>query len=259
MSRSIDLDIEVPGTPEEVWEAVATGPGITAWFVPATVEPREGGEATFDFGPGLGVDHSTVTAWDPPRRFVGESTTEGQTFAAEWLVEAKGEGTCVVRLIFSGFGDGAEWDDQYDGTTKGWQLFMYNLRLYLTHFRGQPCRSVLVHGSAGDIDLAEAWPAVLKAVGFTEPQLGEELSNEGTDAPTFGGRVERVTDNMVTFLLDQPGPGVGVVGAERYGGSIMTMVYLWLFGDDAATTAGREEPRWRRWMQEHFPPAPPPA
>ena len=36
--RAIDLDIEVPGTPEEVWEAVASGPGITAWFVPAKVE-----------------------------------------------------------------------------------------------------------------------------------------------------------------------------------------------------------------------------
>ena len=41
-TRAIDLDIEVPGTPEEVWEAVASGPGITAWFVPAKVEGRAG-------------------------------------------------------------------------------------------------------------------------------------------------------------------------------------------------------------------------
>jgi uncharacterized protein YndB with AHSA1/START domain len=25
--------IEVPGTPEQVWEAIATGPGTEAWFV----------------------------------------------------------------------------------------------------------------------------------------------------------------------------------------------------------------------------------
>ena len=54
-SRAIDLSVEVPGTPEQVWEAIATGPGITAWFVPHTVEGRAGGEVTMDFGPGYGV------------------------------------------------------------------------------------------------------------------------------------------------------------------------------------------------------------
>ena len=31
--RSIQVEVEVPDTPEEVWQA--TGPGISAWFVPA--------------------------------------------------------------------------------------------------------------------------------------------------------------------------------------------------------------------------------
>ena len=45
-TRAIDLEIEVPGTPEEVWEAVASGPGITAWFVPAKVDGRVGGRSS---------------------------------------------------------------------------------------------------------------------------------------------------------------------------------------------------------------------
>ena len=32
--RSIQVEVEVPGTPEEVWQAIATGPGISSWFVP---------------------------------------------------------------------------------------------------------------------------------------------------------------------------------------------------------------------------------
>ncbi len=32
--RSVQVDVEVPGTPEEVWQAIATGPGISSWFVP---------------------------------------------------------------------------------------------------------------------------------------------------------------------------------------------------------------------------------
>ncbi len=32
--RSVQAEVEVPGTPEEVWQAIATGPGVSAWFVP---------------------------------------------------------------------------------------------------------------------------------------------------------------------------------------------------------------------------------
>ena len=43
--RSIELEVEVQGTPEEVWRAIATGPGISSWYVPHVVEEREGGTA----------------------------------------------------------------------------------------------------------------------------------------------------------------------------------------------------------------------
>ena len=51
--RWIAVEAEVPGTPEQVWRAIASGAGISAWFVPSTVEEREGGQATASFGPGM--------------------------------------------------------------------------------------------------------------------------------------------------------------------------------------------------------------
>ena len=44
--RSVQVEVEVPGTPEEVWQAIATGPGISSWFVPTRSEERgrAGGE-----------------------------------------------------------------------------------------------------------------------------------------------------------------------------------------------------------------------
>jgi uncharacterized protein YndB with AHSA1/START domain len=42
--RFVEAEVEVPGTPEAVWQAIATGPGISAWFVPAEVDWRVGGE-----------------------------------------------------------------------------------------------------------------------------------------------------------------------------------------------------------------------
>jgi uncharacterized protein YndB with AHSA1/START domain len=38
--RSVQIEIEVPGTPEEVWQAIATGPGISSWLLPAEFEER---------------------------------------------------------------------------------------------------------------------------------------------------------------------------------------------------------------------------
>jgi len=40
--RSIQVEVEVPGTPEEVWQAIATGPGISSWMVPAEFEVQGG-------------------------------------------------------------------------------------------------------------------------------------------------------------------------------------------------------------------------
>ena len=51
--RSIQVEVEVPGTPEQVWEAIATGSGISSWFVPTEMEGRVGGIMTCHFAPGM--------------------------------------------------------------------------------------------------------------------------------------------------------------------------------------------------------------
>lgn len=39
---TLAVEFEVPGTPEEVSQAIATGPGTSSWFVPAEFEERDG-------------------------------------------------------------------------------------------------------------------------------------------------------------------------------------------------------------------------
>ena len=259
--RAIDLDIEVPGTPEEVWEAVASGPGITAWFVPARVDGRLGGTCELDFGPGVGVETARITAWEPPRRLVAEVAAEGRpAFAMEWLVEARDGGTCVVRLINSGFGSGADWDAEYDATEAGWRLFLYNLRLYLTHFPGRRCSSVLVNGHAdGPVD--RAFGELAAALGLPAgASQGERVAATAPGAPPLAGVVERAAPNMLTLLLERPAAGIAFVVCEPAGdGSAHASVYLYLFGDGAAEAAARDEPGWRAWVQRHFPAAEAPA
>src|SRR5947209_1744209 len=112
--RSIQVEVEVPGRPEEVWQAIATGPGVSSWFVPT--ETREDGTVVSHFGPGMDVV-ARSTAWDPPRRFAAEAEPGpgAPTMATEWIVEARSGGTCVVRVVHSLFASTDDWDDQLEG------------------------------------------------------------------------------------------------------------------------------------------------
>lgn len=252
-TRSIRLEQEVPGTPEQVWEAVASGPGISAWFVRAEVEPREGGAVSLDFGLGA-PSTGQVTVWDPPRRFVyGSFADDPGAIAYEFLVEAGSGDTCVVRMIASGFGTGAEFDGEYDGQTGGWKLFLSNLRLYLTHFPGQQGASVVVNGSGSGTN-AEAWAALVAALGLPPGAAdGERVATAG-DAPALAGTVEpAMPAGMLALVLDTPVPGIGFVAAEGVGEHVSMSVYLYLFGADAPAAAARDEREWQAWMQAHFP------
>jgi uncharacterized protein YndB with AHSA1/START domain len=99
--RRFELEVEVPGTPEQVWEAIATGAGTECWFIPAEIDEREGGTVSLDIGSGM-AEAGVVTAWDRPRRFAYEEQWEApeggsERIATEFLVEARAGGTCVVR------------------------------------------------------------------------------------------------------------------------------------------------------------------
>jgi uncharacterized protein YndB with AHSA1/START domain len=247
--RTIVHEIEVPGTPEQVWQAIATGPGISAWFVPTELAEQEGGIVTQEFGPGMTVE-GHVTAWDPPRRLVYDGPAgEDATMAFEWVVEARAGGSAVVRLINSGFGSGPQADAEADAMEAGWGLFLENLRLYLTHFAGQPSASIIVNGNGTGMK-DEALAAMLVALGLSErPAVGDRLAVTAADAPPLAGLVQRVSEGMVTLLLDEPAPGVGFLAAEGSGDARWLSVYLYLFGEEAAGLAVRDRPAWRSWME----------
>jgi uncharacterized protein YndB with AHSA1/START domain len=137
--RKIDLSVEVTGTPEQVWAAIATGPGVTAWMQPTEIEPKPGGRYAYELG-GERNDTGTVAAYEPPTRFATEGvrwTPQGDPaappaeLATEWTVEARDGGICVVRMVMSGFGSGAAWDEEIDGMATQLQRALDSLRRHL--------------------------------------------------------------------------------------------------------------------------------
>jgi uncharacterized protein YndB with AHSA1/START domain len=160
--RSVQVEVEVPGTPEQVWQAIASGPGVSAWFVPCTLDGRVGGTMSLDFGGGM-VTASTVTVWQPPHTFAAEDkawTQGGPAIATEWTVEARKGGTCLVRVVHSLFASTDDWDGQLEGTENGWPRFFRVLKYYLTHYGGQPATTINAMAMCtGKVDDAWAKPA----------------------------------------------------------------------------------------------------
>ena len=111
-----------PGTPEQVWDAIATADGLSSWFPPTEVDERRGRRHRHPHGRGRLVA-GEITGWDPPRRLAYEEP--------DWAVLPGHEGAavtpwppsswsrpgraapCVVRVVTSAFGTGADWEQEF--------------------------------------------------------------------------------------------------------------------------------------------------
>lgn len=252
--RWVEVEVEVHGTPEEVWQAIATGRGISSWFVPTEV--RDDGTIVSNFGPGM-ESVAKVTRWDPPRGFAAESQDlgpESPPVATEWIVDARSGDTCVVRVVHSLFASTDDWDDQLESWEGGWPWFFQILRLYLTHFAGQPCSAFRVMGAAAE-PAAAAWDAFAAALGVEDVAEGGRLRASGGATPLAGTRTRdgRGEGDHATLLrLEEPAPGIASLFALPMGGQIFLVIDFFYYGDGAASAA-QAEPLWSAWMNERFP------
>lgn len=258
--RSVQAEVEVPGTPEEVWQAIASGPGISSWFVPTELDGRVGGVTTSHFAPDGSMDSlSTITEWEPPHRFVAESQEEmgpdDPTVATEWSVEARGGGPCVVRVVHSWFSSSDAWDEQFVGHTYGWLSFFRVLRLYLEHFRGQRGASFQVMGVAPEPKEA-AWAALLAGLGLTGAQVGESVTT-AAGAPPLTGTVEWAGQpawpEELLLRLEEPSSGIAHIVPHPMWGQVYLTLRFYFLGDGAEDGVVHAEPQWREWLNAHFP------
>ena len=251
--RSVQVEVEVPGTPEQVWQAIATGPGVSAWFVPTEVDGRVGGTITNHFGGGMD-SAATITEWDAPHRFAEEDSwgPNAPTVATEWTVEARGGGTCIVRVVHSLFAETDDWDNQLTGVESGWPSFFRILRLYLEHYPGQPSSQIQLMAMPA---ASGAWEKLAGALNLAGAAPGERR-DAGNGAPPLSGTVESVNaaGNPHTLLrVDLPAPGAVFATACPVGEKAFVTVSFYLYGDTAAAVAARDQSAWTAWMTNLFP------
>ena len=248
--RSISVEVEVPGTPEEVWDAIATGPGISKWFVPAQIEPHVGGKIVLNFGPGMDSE-SEVTAWDAPHRF--QATGQGlgpnaPEMATEWTVEARAGGTCTVRVVHSLFAETDEWDNQLGEVESGWPSFFVVLRMYLSQYRGQPGAHFQVMAPVPGT-VIEGWRTLMGKLGLPSLASGAKVQSQTGTAP-LTGVVEKVGPaphpHEAIVRLDDP-PGAAVLSTCGMGEHTFFVGSFYFFGPKA-TEGLKAEKEWQDWL-----------
>jgi len=250
MGHEFELRKEIPldATPEQVWEAIATGPGIDAWFMGRNqVEPREGGAARMTLA---GVtQESTVTAWEPPKRFAvqGSQAEDGSFMAFEYLIEGRDNRTTVLRLVQSGV-LGGDWETEYEALRTGWDMYLHTLGQYLRWFPGRTATVVsAVRPQAADQDLA--WTVLKRELGLVGAVAEGDQARLTLPGPA---PVEGVVDyaGLPTFLGVRTSDGLyRFIHSGPLRGNVVVLGHH-IFADDV--DQAETERAWQSWLTQLF-------
>ena len=162
VEHRVEHTYEVAATPEQVWDAIATADGISSWMVPTRLDPQIGGEVSFDLG-GF-TSTGVVTDYTPNVRFAYEEPwpiadhveampasmvewfnaigvplsevhrdlSSVTPIATEFLIHSGSGGSCVIRVVTSAYGSGADWENEFfTEMVAGWGTILDNLATHL--------------------------------------------------------------------------------------------------------------------------------
>lgn len=253
--RSVQVEVEVNAAPEDVWKAIATGPGISAWFVPTRMEERKGGEIISNFGPGMDCP-ATITEWEALKRFVAEGTMGppgSPTVATEWTIEARAGGKCVVRVVHSLFASTDDWDNQLDGLEQGWPPIFRILRRYVESFKRMPSAAMQFVSFSTESE-SETWEKLGGELALLNVSEGQAWKSPAGFPPLTGASMgDGMHANTRLLSLEGPVPGTAYVGAFSCGGMVQVYLAIYLYGAEARKAVERDQPAWQKWIDEKFP------
>ena len=259
-TREHSHELEIAASPDEVWQAITEAAALVNWCpLDAEAEPGEGGHITYGWGDAL-RNACRIHVWQPGRHLrTGWLEHPGQTspepgvgeaepIAVDWLLEGTGGGT-RLRLVHSGFGPGARWDDEFDGTRRGWEFELYSLKHYLEHHRGKRRAAFWLRRPVADA-ADVVWkrmvgPAGLVRVQATQLAAGDAVEFTLATSRPVGGLGDRIEGRMVQYLPPTDfactaanlNNGLFRAGFEKCAGGPEAMLWFSLWDYPAAETA----------------------
>lgn len=206
--RAFEMSLDIDASARDVWRALTEAEELMRWFpLAARVTPGKGGSVLWSWGEGWDWE-TRIDAWEPGRRLrlvqedarpfdaEGRPLPEGEaqavTIALEFTLEERGKKT-RLRLVHSGFGRGAAWDNELDSISEGWQTELRSLRHYLQRHRGRSRhmgRAWITTAATRDA----AWTKLAGPDAFrvspAEPKTGESYHVASPTGERLSGTIE---------------------------------------------------------------------
>lgn len=172
----IVFDTELPGTPEQVWEAVTNG--TAAWMFPTDQWP----------------DVKTVEEY--PTHLVSRMEgPEGWFNQLEHVLQPLDGGRARLHYVHSGiFAD--NWDEQYDGASKHTAFYLHTLGQYLKHFNGRPVVFTDIQAPAASQG-ADGFIRLQQALGVAGKAAGDAVDLELGGVGRLAGEIDFLNENFL--------------------------------------------------------------
>jgi hypothetical protein len=238
MAKEFEVRREVvlPGTPEQVFDAVTRETG--GWMFPVGTTPGIGG---------LGPQDESVKVWDRPGHVnIRVEGPEGFFNALDYLIEAREGGTAYLRYVHSGVLMTDDWEAQYDGVGAHTDFYLHSLGEYVAHFSGRPVEYLAVSGPASS-GLPGSMGTLKVALGLSEDSaVGDALSLE---VPNFGwieSEIDYLTPHFVGLRCS--GALYRFYGRDAFGGTVDAAHHLFAPKTDLVEATAA----WGAWLEGVF-------
>ncbi|VXC21225.1 ATPase [Arthrobacter sp. 9V] len=172
----IETDVELPGTPERVWQAVTQD--TPAWMFPTDQWP------------------SVKTIEEYPSHLVSRMDgPDGWFNQLERVLEPLEGGRAKLHYVHSGiFAD--NWDEQYDGASKHTEFYLHTLGQYLRYFDGKPVAFTDIQAPASS-QTADGFSQLKKALGVESAAAGTAVDVNVDGVGRLSGEVDFSNENFL--------------------------------------------------------------
>lgn len=184
-TRAHEHEFSIDASPAEVWKAITNAEELVNWFpMEAQVKPGAGGSINYGWAPEM-QNPCQIEIWEPQSHLrtswmepvAGNADGTRAASVVDWFIKGEG-GKTILRLVHSGFGTGSQWDDDYDGTNRGWNYELRSLRHYLKHHLGTRRKMIAVRQET-TLPPPEVWKRLMGPGGLA-PADGEKELIEGS-------------------------------------------------------------------------------
>lgn len=273
-SRSVSIELPLDAALDDAWRALTDARELARWFpLDAKVQPGAGGTMEWTWADrfhwALRID-----GWEPPRllrlvqererprdvegKLLPEEAGAPQHMMLEFTLETR-EGRTFLRLVHSGFGRGAGWDDELDSVTNGWNFELRSLAHYLARHRGRD-RHVGWAVTTTSGTQAAAWKKLLGDGGFALQaaalETGRPYTVKTPDGDTLSGTIQlHIPDREFFGTARELGDGIFRLGTWQGGGQIGVHVWVATYAPAHEARAAELGARAQRFLDRGFPKA----